>query len=163
MTPTLSIVSATAADTPVILELIRALADYERLSHLVTTTETELREVLFDANPAAEVLLAREGEFPVGMAVFFHNFSTFLGRRGLYLEDLFVRPEYRGKGYGTALLTHLARVAVTRGYGRVEWSVLDWNAPTIGFYQSLGAVAMDQWTVFRLEGEALKRLGSPGA
>jgi GNAT superfamily N-acetyltransferase len=152
---------ATAADVPVIFEMIRALADYERLAHAVTTSEPELREVLFGAAPAAEVIIGFEGDTPVGIAIFFHNFSTFLGRRGLYLEDLFVKPAYRGRGYGKALLTRLAQLAVARGCGRLEWSVLDWNEPAIGFYKSLGAVPMDEWTVFRLTGDALTALGGP--
>ena len=110
-----------------------------------------------------EVVLGFEGDTPVGIAIFFHNFSTFLGKRGLYLEDLFVKPEHRGKGYGKALLTHLATIAVARGCGRMEWSVLDWNAPSIAFYRRLGAVPMDEWTVFRLTGDALARLGGPAA
>ncbi|MGE0394470.1 MAG: N-acetyltransferase family protein [Vicinamibacterales bacterium] len=151
---------ATAADVPVIFGMIRALADYERLADAVTTTEEELREVLFGASPAAEVVIGYEGDAPAGIAIFFHNFSTFLGKRGLYLEDLFVKPEYRGRGYGKALLRHLAGIAVARDCGRMEWSVLDWNAPAIGFYRKLGAVPMDEWTVFRLTGEALAALGS---
>ena len=151
---------ATSADVPAILEMIRALADYERLSHAVTTSEDGLREVLFGASPAAEVLLGFEGGTPVGMAIFFHNFSTFLGKRGLYLEDLFVKPEYRGRGYGKALLIRLAQLAVERDCGRMEWSVLDWNEPSIGFYRKLGAVPMDECTVFRLTGDALATLGA---
>jgi len=141
--------------------MIRALADYERLADAVTTGEDALRDVLFGPHPAAEVVLGLEGGTPVGIAIFFHNFSTFLGKRGLYLEDLFVKPEHRGKGYGKALLTHLARIAVERRCGRMEWSVLDWNAPSIRFYKGLGAVPMDEWTVFRLAGDALTRLGAP--
>ncbi len=143
--------------------MIRDLAEYERLSDAVTTNEAELREVLFGPSPAAEVVLGYDGTAPVGIAIFFHNFSTFLGKRGLYLEDLFVKPEHRGKGYGRELLTHLARLAVARGCGRMEWSVLDWNAPSIAFYQKLGAVPMDEWTVFRLTGEALAALGARGS
>jgi len=156
-----SVTQATAADVPAIFAMIRALADYERLSDAVTTSEAELRDVLFGASPAAEVLLGFEGETPVGMAIFFHNFSTFLGKRGLYLEDLFVKPAYRGRGYGKALLIRLAQLAVERDCGRMEWSVLDWNEPSIGFYRKLGAVPMDEWTVFRLTGDALAALGSP--
>jgi GNAT superfamily N-acetyltransferase len=154
------IVPATPADVPAIFEMIRALADYERLADAVSTDEGALQDVLFGPQPAAEVVLGFEDEAAVGIAIFFHNFSTFLGRRGLYLEDLFVEPEHRGKGYGKALLTHLARIAVDRGCGRMEWSVLDWNTPSIGFYKGLGAVPMDEWTVFRLTGDALARLGS---
>lgn len=161
MHPPFRIEQATAADVAVIFEMIRALADYERLAHAVTTSEDELRAVLFGPAPAAEVLLGYEGTVPVGIAIFFHNFSTFLGKRGLYLEDLFVKPECRGRGYGKALLTRLAQLAVARGCGRLEWSVLDWNEPSIGFYKSLGAVPMDEWTVFRLTGDALTTLGAP--
>ncbi|MGE0447163.1 MAG: N-acetyltransferase family protein [Vicinamibacterales bacterium] len=160
MPPSFRVESAGPADVPAIFAMIRALADYERLSDAVTTSEAALRDVLFGASPAAEVLLGFEDGTPVGMAIFFHNFSTFLGKRGLYLEDLFVKPEYRGRGYGKALLRHLAGIAVARDCGRMEWSVLDWNAPAIGFYRKLGAVPMDEWTVFRLTGEALAALGS---
>ena len=141
---------AGTADVPIILELIRALATYERAPDEVTATEQGLAEVLFGKEPAAEVLLAFENARAVGFAVFFHNFSTWLGRPGLYLEDLFVRPEVRGKGYGRALLVHLARIARDRGCGRMEWAVLDWNEPAINFYRKLGAKAMHEWTVFRL-------------
>src|SRR5438045_941817 len=141
---------ATAADVPIILELIRALATYERAPNDVTATEDGLVEVLFGEKPAAEVLLAFENETAVGFAVFFHNFSTWLGRPGLYLEDLFVKPENRGKGYGRALLVELAKIARERGCGRMEWAVLDWNESAIKFYRSLGAKPMDEWTVFRL-------------
>ncbi len=141
---------ATIADIRIILELIRALATYERAPDEVTATEERLAEVLFGKKPAAEVLLAFENTRAVGFAVFFHNFSTWLGRPGLYLEDLFVRPEDRGKGYGRALLVHLAKIARERGCGRMEWAVLDWNEPAIDFYRKLGAKPMDDWTVFRL-------------
>ena len=137
-------------DVPIILGLIRDLATYERAPHEVTATEEQLVDVLFGERPAAEVLLAFEGESPVGFAVFFHNFSTWLGRPGLYLEDLFVKPENRGKGYGRALLVELAKIARERGCGRMEWAVLDWNESAIKFYRSLGAKPMDEWTVFRL-------------
>src|SRR5438552_11353985 len=149
---------ATAADVPIILELIRALATYERAPNEVTATEENLVEVLFGERPAAEVLLAFENETAVGFAVFFHNFSTWLGRPGLYLEDLFVRPEDRGKGYGRALLIHLAKIARDRGCGRMEWAVLDWNEPAIQFYRKLGAKPMDEWTVFRLTRDEIARL-----
>ena len=149
---------ATAADVPIILELIRALATYERAPNEVTATEDGLNKVLFGEKPAAEVLLAFENETAVGFAVFFHNFSTWLGRPGLYLEDLFVRPEDRGKGYGRALLIHLAKIARDRGCGRMEWAVLDWNDPAIQFYHKLGAKPMDEWTVFRLTRDGIKRL-----
>ena len=149
---------ATESDVPTILMLITALAEYERMSGDVKTDEAGLRASLFGPAPAAEVVIARAGGAPVGFAVWFHNYSTFLGRRGLYLEDLFVLPEWRGRGVGRALLTHLAQVAVERGCGRMEWSVLNWNEPAIGFYRSLGAKPMDEWTVYRLTGEALTRL-----
>jgi GNAT superfamily N-acetyltransferase len=154
------IAPAVRADVPVILELIRELADYERLSHQVVATAADLEAELFGARPAAEVLIARAGGDPVGFALFFHNFSTFLGRRGLYLEDLYVKPAARGKGYGKALLVELARMAVERKCGRLEWAVLDWNAPAIGFYEGLGARKLDEWRVFRLAGEALTRLAA---
>ena len=149
---------ATKSDVQVILELIRALATYERAPDAVVTTEEGLNEVLFGKKPAAEVLLAFENERPVGFAVFFHNFSTWLGRPGLYLEDLFVRPEDRGKGYGRALLIRLAKIARERGCGRMEWAVLDWNEPAINFYRKLGAKPMDEWTVFRLTPEEIAQL-----
>src|SRR5213595_4355880 len=141
---------ATAADVPVILELIRALATYERAPNEVTSTEEQLVDVLFGERPAAEVILAFENDAPVGFAVFFHNFSTWLGQPGLYLEDLFVKPEKRGKGYGRALLVELAKIAMERGCGRMEWAVLNWNEPAIKIYRALGAEPMHEWTVFRL-------------
>jgi GNAT superfamily N-acetyltransferase len=150
--------AGTVADVPVILELIRALATYERAPNEVTATEQGLTEVLFGQKPAAEVLLACENETAVGFAVFFHNFSTWLGRPGLYLEDLFVGPEHRGKGYGRALLIHLAKIARERGCGRMEWAVLDWNEPAIEFYRKLGAKPMDEWTVFRLTPDGIAKL-----
>jgi GNAT superfamily N-acetyltransferase len=150
--------AATVADVPVILELIRALATYERAPNDVTATEKGLTEVLFGEKPAAEVLLAFENETAVGFAVFFHNFSTWLGRPGLYLEDLFVKPEDRGKGYGRALLIRLAKIARERGCGRMEWAVLDWNEPAIQFYRKLGAKPMDDWTVFRLTRDGIAGL-----
>jgi len=155
---------ATAADVPIILELIRALATYERAPNEVTATEDGLSKVLFGEKPAAEVLLAFENETAVGFAVFFHNFSTWLGWPGLYLEDLFVRPEDRGKGYGRALLIHLAKIARDRGCGRMEWAVLDWNEPAIQFYRKLGAKPMDDWTVFRLKRDGIAKLAdaAPG-
>ncbi len=149
---------ATAADVPVILQLIRELADYERAPNDVVATEEGLREVLFGENPAAHVLIGREGEVPVAFAVYFFNFSTWLGRAGLYLEDLFVKPELRGKGYGKALLVRLAQIAHERGCGRMEWAVLDWNDPAIQFYRKLGAKPMEEWTVYRLTGERIARL-----
>src|SRR5213082_3890746 len=149
---------ATIADVPIILELIRALATYERAPNDVTATEDGLSKVLFGEKPAAEVLLAFENETAVGFAVFFHNFSTWLGRPGLYLEDLFVKPKKRGKGYGRALLVDLARIALERGCGRMEWAVLNWNEPAIKFYRALGAKPLDEWTVFRLTRDGIARL-----
>ena len=154
----LSIRPATVADVPVILQLIRDLAAYERAPNEVTATKEQLVDVLFGKKPAAEVLLAFENETPVGFAVFFHNFSTWLGRPGLYLEDLFVKPEMRGKGYGRALLVDLARIAGERGCGRMEWAVLNWNDPAIQFYRKLGAKPMDEWTVFRLTHDGIAKL-----
>ena len=156
-------------DVPLILRLIKALAEYERLSHQVVATEATLRDTLFGPNPSAEAAIAyalsgrsgdaakADGNEPVGFAVWFYSYSTFLSRPGLYLEDLFVLPAWRGRGIGQALIRHLARIAVERGCGRMEWSVLDWNEPAIRFYRSLGARAMDQWTVYRLTGDALAR------
>ena len=149
---------ASIRDVPLILSLITALADYERLAHEVEATEAGLRESLFGAAPRAEAVIARVGGEAVGFAVWFHSYSTFLARPGLHLEDLFVLPEWRGRGVGRALLRHLARVAVDRDCGRMEWSVLDWNDQAIGFYRSIGARAMDEWTVHRLTGHALDRL-----
>ncbi len=149
---------ATVADVPLILQLIRDLATYERAPNDVVATEEGLREVLFSAEPSAKVLLAFENAQPVGFAVYFFNFSTWLGRPGLYLEDLFVKPEKRGSGYGRALLVHLAQIARERGCGRIEWAVLNWNDPAIQFYRNLGAAPMNDWTVFRLAGEGIDRL-----
>ena len=143
---------------PAIAALIRALAAYERLSHEVALDEAALREHLFGERPYAEVLIAEEPGAVVGFALFFHNFSTFLGKPGLYLEDLFVVPEHRGAGHGKALLARLAQIARDRGCGRLEWSVLDWNEPSIQFYRSLGARPMDDWTTYRLTGGALDAL-----
>jgi len=148
---------AVEADVPVVLELIKALADYEKLTHLVSATEDDLRRWLFGPRRIAEVVLARTEERAVGFALFFHNFSTFLGRPGLYLEDLFVVPEWRGRGVGRRLIAHLAAIAVERGCGRMEWSVLDWNEPAIRFYTSLGAAPMPEWRICRLTGDALTR------
>jgi len=151
--------SATAADTPTIAALIRALAEYERLSQMVVLDEDRLRTHLFGPRPFAEVLLAEEAREVAGFALFFHNFSTFLGQPGIYLEDLFVRPEYRGQGHGKALLTAVAQLAVQRDCGRLEWAVLDWNEPALRFYRSLGAVPLDDWTLYRLSGDALRTVG----
>lgn len=156
--PAIHIVPATPEDVPLVLQFIRKLAEYERLADTVVATEDGLREALFGARPQAEALLAYADDAPVGFALFFHNFSTFMGRHGIYLEDLFVEPACRGLGIGKALLSRLAALAVERGCARLEWAVLDWNQPAIGFYRGLGAVAMDEWTVFRLTGEPLARL-----
>jgi GNAT superfamily N-acetyltransferase len=152
--------SAIEQDVPIILDLIKQLADYERLADRVTATEQRLRDTLFGERPAAEVLLASlEGE-TVGFAVFFTNYSTFLAKPGLYLEDLFVKPHARGKGIGKALLARLAKVAVERNCGRVDWSVLNWNEPSLRFYEALGAVPLSDWTTYRLTGESLANLAS---
>jgi GNAT superfamily N-acetyltransferase len=154
----LQIREATEADVPVIAWFIRQLAEYERLLQAITMTEETLRESLFGPRPGAEVLLGFYNDKPVGFAVFFHNFSTFLSKPGIYLEDLFVIPEMRGKGFGRALLVRLAKIAKDRNCGRFEWAVLDWNEPSIEFYKKLGAVPMNEWTIFRMTGEALERL-----
>ena len=148
------------ADVPVILAMIQGLAEYERLTHLCVATEADVFDALFGEKPTAEVVLAWEGADAVGFALFFHNFSTFLGRPGLYLEDLFVLPAKRGRGYGRALLIHLARLAVERRCGRFEWAVLDWNAPAIGFYQALGATVLPDWRITRVTGAALSALAA---
>ena len=145
---------AAAEDCSLVLDFIRQLASYEKMADQVVADEALLREWIFDRGKA-EVLFVMEGDREVGFALLFHNFSTFLGRAGLYLEDLFVFPEYRGKGYGKALLKQLARITVERGCGRLEWACLDWNKPSIDLYLSLGAVPMDEWTVYRLTGDGL--------
>jgi GNAT superfamily N-acetyltransferase len=147
-------------DVPIILEFIRDLATYDRALAEVTATEEQLVDVLFGERPAADVLLAFEGQSPVAFAVYFQNFSTWVGRPGLYLEDLFVKPEHRGKGFGRALLVRLAKIALERNCGRMEWSVLDWNEPAIKFYHSLGAKPMDERTVFRLTRDGIVKLAS---
>ena len=162
-TPVLSIRPATVDDVPLIRALIGELAEYERLAHAAVATDAGLREQLFGAHPGAEVLIGEVDGEPAGFALFFHNFSTFLGKRGLYLEDLFVRPAFRGSGLGKHLMATLARIAVQRDCGRFEWSVLDWNAPAIGFYRKLGATGLDEWTAQRLEGDALHALASHDA
>jgi len=144
----------------VILTFIRMLAEYEKLSHEVVADEDTLRESLFSTNPTAEVLLAYIGENPVGFAVYFRNFSTFLGRSGMYLEDLFVEPAYRGRGIGKTILAHVAKVAKERGCERLNWAVLDWNRPAIDFYRRLGAVLLDDWTICRLSGGAFDELAN---
>lgn len=160
MNAALSIVTPTPRDIPLILSLFRELAVYEKLEDVFVADEAILLDSLFGANPSAEVRLAYEGETPVGYMVFFENFSTFLGRSGIYLEDLFVKPEFRGSGYGKALLSELARISVGRGCKRLEWMVLNWNTPAIDFYKSIHAEPMDGWTTFRLAGDALGRLAA---
>jgi GNAT superfamily N-acetyltransferase len=150
-------------DIPLILALVAELADYERLAHEAVATPADFEDALFGARPAAEVLIAEVDGRPAGFALFFISFSTFLGKPGLYLEDLFVRPAFRGRGAGKRLMVELARIALERGYGRFEWSVLDWNSPAIGFYRRLGATPMDGWTVQRVSGDALRALAGAGA
>ena len=159
--PRLRIASATEADVPLILELIRALADYEKLSHAVTATEQRVRETLFGVKPAAEVLLAHLENECAGFAVFFPTYSTFLAQPGIYLEDLYVKPHLRARGIGLALLRRLAALALERRCGRLEWAVLNWNEPAIRFYQKLGAVPLEGWTSYRLSGPALTRVATP--
>ena len=153
------IVPATERDLPLILKLIKDLAEYEKLAHVVVATEEILRDSLF-LKRVAEVVIGYAGDEPAGFAVFFQTFSTFLAVPGMYLEDIFVEPKWRRKGLGRQLLVHLATIANDRGYGRVEWSVLNWNEPAINFYKALGAKPMDEWTVFRLTGESLRKLGT---
>ena len=157
---TVSIRPAVPGDEQIILSFIRALADYEHMSDQVVATPELLREWIFEKKKAEVVFALAEGR-EVGFALFFHNFSTFLGRAGLYLEDLYVRPEHQGKGYGKAFLRRLAAIAAERVCGRLEWGCLDWNTPSIGFYKSLGAETMEDWTVYRLTGPALQRLAEP--
>ncbi len=152
------VVNATVADVPQILEMIRGLADYEKLSHQVTATEDKLRDTLFGERRGADVLLAYTGPECTGFALFFPNYSTFLAKPGIYLEDLYVKPEWRGKGIGKALLSRIAAIARERECGRLEWEVLDWNEPSIAFYKSLGAVPMEDWTKYRVTGDALEKL-----
>jgi GNAT superfamily N-acetyltransferase len=154
------ILPATPRDVPDVLAMIEALAEYEKLRPLCVATEAGLHAALFGSPPAAEVLVGWEGPVRVAFALFFHNFSTFLGRKGLYLEDLFVQPPHRGRGYGRALLIHLARIAVARECGRFEWAVLDWNAAAIGFYESLGATLLPDWRITRVTGPALAALAA---
>jgi GNAT superfamily N-acetyltransferase len=163
LSETFVIQEARPRDVPRLLELIRALADYEKLSHLVVASEAQLHAELFSAWPVIESVLAWDGDQALGFALFFHNFSTFLARRGLYLEDLFVVPEARGRGIGKALIRHGARLAVERGCGRYEWSVLEWNTPAIEFYESIGAIVLPDWRICRVTGEALARLAAPAA
>lgn len=158
---TLHIEPAVPADVPMILQLIRELAEFEHLLHEVTATEEQLHENLFGARPKAEVIMGRlPGGEVAGFALYFHNFSTFLAKPGIYLEDLYVRQQYRGRGYGEQLLRRLAGIAIERNCGRLEWSVLDWNQRAIDFYKSLGAVAMHEWTIYRVTGSALQKLGA---
>ncbi len=152
--------NAVREDAALILRFIRALAVYEKLEDSVVADEDKIRQTLFGDKPYAEVLIAEWNGEPAGFALFFHNYSTFLAKPGIYLEDLFVDPAYRGKGIGRSLLSSLARIAVDRDCGRLEWSVLDWNAPAIGFYKKLGAVPMDEWTIFRVTGTALTDLAN---
>ena len=158
MSDTITIRPASRDDVPLVLEFIRDLARYEHLEHEVTASEAQLRDALFGERRYAEVVFACSGGGPVGFALFFHNFSTFLGKPGIYLEDLFVRPQARGLGLGRRLLAWLARTTLERGGARLDWAVLDWNAPSIGFYRSLGAVPLDEWTTFRMSGAALEAL-----
>jgi GNAT superfamily N-acetyltransferase len=158
ITAEVRIVPAREDQIPLILSFIRKLAEYEKLLSKVVADEGLLRQSLFGRHPAAEVVIAYWGEEPAGFAVFFHNFSTFAGRAGIYLEDLFVEPEFRGKGIGKSLFIHLAKLTEERGCARLQWAVLDWNEPAIGFYRKLGAEPMDDWTVYRLSGVSLKSL-----
>ncbi len=158
--PDFEIRPASEDDVPIILSFIKELAEYERLSHEVIATEDALRECLFGERRFAEVVIGYYGNDPVGFALFFYNFSTFLSKPGIYLEDLYVKPEFRRRGYGRVLLLYLARLAKERGCGRFEWSALDWNEPAINFYKNLGAVPMDEWTVYRVTGETLSRLAN---
>ena len=157
MNNTLSFKNAERKDVPLLLQFIKELADYEKMLDQVVADEATLEEWIFDKQKA-EVFFAVENGKEVGFALFFHNFSTFLGRSGIYLEDLYIKPEFRGKGYGKAMLKRLAAIAVERGCGRLEWSCLDWNKPSIDFYLSLGATPMEEWTTYRLSGDALTRL-----
>ncbi|HEX7804276.1 MAG TPA: GNAT family N-acetyltransferase [Pseudoxanthomonas sp.] len=158
--PKIHLRQAQVADIPQILAFVRELAEYEKLADEAVATEAGMTEQLFGDHPAAEVVIAEVDGQPAGFALFFHNFSTFLGRRGLSLEDLFVRPQYRGLGLGKRLMVHLAKLATERGCGRFEWSVLDWNEPAIRFYRSLGAVGLEEWTVQRLSGPGLHALAA---
>jgi GNAT superfamily N-acetyltransferase len=160
MPETCRIRPAAPADVPLILSMIRELAEFEKLAREVTATEADLKTALFGARPHAECVIAELGGKPAGFVLFFHNFSTFLAKPGIYLEDLYVKSELRGKGVGRALLAHLASLAVRRGCGRFEWAVLDWNEPAIGFYKSLGAKMMDGWKINRLTGKALEKLAA---
>jgi GNAT superfamily N-acetyltransferase len=161
--PSFSLAPAALADVPLILALVTELAEYEQLADQVTATETRLREALFGGQPIAHAVIAREGDTPAGFALYFFNFSTFVGLPGLYLEDLFVRPAFRKRGLGRQMLAYLARVAVERGCRRMEWSVLDWNETALRVYRGIGARSMNEWTVQRLSGEALSDLAATSA
>lgn len=161
--PAVDIVPATPADVPDVLRLIRGLAEYEKLLHEAVATEGDIRDNLFGARPYAEALMAKADGRAVGFALFFHTYSTFTGRPGLYVEDVFVEPDWRGRGIGKALFARMAKIALDRRCARMEWAVLDWNKPAIEFYRGLGARPMDEWTVQRLTGEALARLAAQDA
>jgi len=161
MTTDVTIRQATPSDVPLILTFIRELAEYEKLAHEVVATEDAIRDTLFGSRPRAEVLIAAAGGAPAGFALYLHNYSTFLARPGVFLEDLYVRPAYRRLGIGRTLLTRLAAIAVERQCGRLEWNVLDWNESAIAFYKSLGATPMSEWTTFRLTGDPLAALAAP--
>lgn len=161
--PNFCIRPATVDDVPLILQFVKELAEYEKLAHEVTATEELLRDNLFSKRRTAEVVIGFEGEEPAGFALFFHNFSTFIGKPGIYLEDLFVRPKFRGRGYGKALMIHLAQIAKDRDCGRFEWWVLNWNTPSIEFYRSLGAKPMSEWTVQRMTRNEIESLADAGA
>jgi GNAT superfamily N-acetyltransferase len=158
----LRIERATERDIPAISRLVRQLAEYEKLAHAMVSSEDDFRKALFGPEKNVDALMAFADEAAVGFALYFHNFSTFLGKRGIYLEDIYVEPEYRGRGIGTALLKRLARIAREEDCGRMEWSVLTWNQPSIDFYHRLGAVTLEDWRTFRLTGEALERLADRG-
>jgi GNAT superfamily N-acetyltransferase len=160
MTPKFLIRSANESDVPLILQFIKELAEYEKLAHEAVATEESLRHNLFGPRKTAEVILAFENEHPVGFALFFHNFSTFVGKPGIYLEDLFVRPKFRGRGYGKALMIELARIAKERDCGRFEWAALNWNTPAVDFYRRIGAQPMSDWTIFRLTPEEIATLAN---
>lgn len=160
--PELEIRPASISDIPAILALIKELADFERLPHEVVATEEDLHQWLFGDRAVAEVVIGEHRGIPVSYALFFYNFSTFLGKPGIYLEDLYVKPAHRHQGFGRAILAYIARLAKTRNCGRFEWAVLNWNTPAIELYEKLGAVPARQWTVYRLSGEALDRLGGEG-
>ena len=158
--PDFEIRPAAIADVPLILSFIKKLAEYERLAHEVVATEESLRETLFNARKTAEIAIGYYQNKPIGLVLFFHNYSTFLGRPGLYIEDLFIDESYRRRGFGAALLRYVARLAIERNCGRLEWSVLDWNKPAVDFYTKIGAVPMSGWTVFRVTGESLANLAA---